>query len=646
MKKKSSSFKKKKIVFQSDLYIIKTVNKTNKHIDTSTALKFFINDDGLAQYYNNTIEDLIGGPQTQQWQKDRDGEFYLWKNTGERQYYDSNGKLRNAPVLGWKEEWILSNGRQLYTLTHNATQKSFIVSENFLLTEFDIVEGTVGGQVPQPFMKDKNNVVFLYNNMGMRFRREFFRTKPFIVMQNENCRFYNETSGEMKAEHSQPWQRSDQNYKFIYKYDGGRRKLYADSMSGGFFIVLDNGMAAFYNSRKFAFSDVKAQPFQIDDDGNSFLWSADDKHLFLHFDTGTGQPFIVNEQNNAIPYDAAGGVFGQPMVQQWQIQEDGEFFFWNFDDSKTFKQVDQYGREFIVLKDGSLQFFDNAGTMAGQMSQNYQTDGDGNFFMFRADGTKQYYDIKTGKEIDDPHEQFFHLDTESGRYYVVAEVEGQYLAQFYDEVTGMPDGKPKQQPWHQDEITGQFFLFTDTNSREYYDETTGNIVERAQMSTSGYTLEPETGRYYMIDKTTNMKQYYNVATGMPEGEPIAVDTELEIPNIENLEQLEDKGIKDSLGALAEQNGFLLDLKEAMKVELAKNETEAVRKVEIDKIKEKQEAGPKIDWRSAIQTWNHNVSTRHDRTFLIVNKLYRNAGQAVNRIMKAMSKKNGYDQSGI
>ena len=55
------------------------------------------------------------------------------------------------------------------------------------------------------------------------------------------------------------------------------------------------------------------------------------------------------------------------------------------------------------------------------MSQNYQTDGEGNYYMFLADGTKQYYDIETGTKIDDPHEQFFHLDPDSGRYYSYVE---------------------------------------------------------------------------------------------------------------------------------------------------------------------------------------------------------------------------------
>ena len=49
---------------------------------------------------------------------------------------------------------------------------------------------------------------------------------------------------------------------------------------------------------------------------------------------------------------------------------------------------------------------------------------------------------------------------------------------------------------------------------------TGEVIEQDSAEGLGFQIDAVDGRYYLVDKIRNVKQYYNLDTGEPDGEPV------------------------------------------------------------------------------------------------------------------------------
>ena len=147
-------------------------------IDLKTNKTFYLTPDGLMQFYDPTIK-MNQGPAVQQsFQKDDDGNYYMYvadpdsldKNNPDviRQFYNDQGHPIEAPTYDFTSTWVNMNGINLFIVTNITGHQDYMVNEESQFVLFNRTTGRASYTAIQPWIVDYNNKTFLLSLGGLR----------------------------------------------------------------------------------------------------------------------------------------------------------------------------------------------------------------------------------------------------------------------------------------------------------------------------------------------------------------------------------------------------------------------------------------------------------------------------------------------
>ena len=130
------------------------------------------------QFYDPTIK-MNQGPAVQQsFQKDDDGNYYMYvadpdsldKNNPDviRQFYNDQGHPIEAPTYDFTSTWVNMNGINLFIVTNITGHQDYMVNEESQFVLFNRTTGRASYTAIQPWIVDYNNKTFLLSLGGLR----------------------------------------------------------------------------------------------------------------------------------------------------------------------------------------------------------------------------------------------------------------------------------------------------------------------------------------------------------------------------------------------------------------------------------------------------------------------------------------------
>ena len=301
--------------------------------------------------------------------------------------------------------------------------------------------------------------------------------KIYVVTSSGLVRFYDAVKNIFNEPVTQKLQKDENGKSFMYSPTSFKMYMHYDTTTGRIFFVNEQGLAMYYDQTTQVYEAPIAQEWQKDDHNKKFRWSTDGKQIFMQIDTEkSGQKYIINEKGDK-EYVTDLGIDQNGAIDKsaYSVDDNGNYFLVLADGTRQYHDIQtgeviedpnqqvlhlnpNTGRYFLVVSgadpSGSGQIISNLaqyfnevdGTVDGAPEkQPFQQDEiTGQFYIYTARNTKEYYDINTGEVVartgTESDNLGFLVDPETGQYYLIDPLAN--TKQYYDINTGLPIGEP------------------------------------------------------------------------------------------------------------------------------------------------------------------------------------------------------------